>query len=185
MRILSCTFFYDSNEPKSVFLPAFYPDSQRLKNTSRADEGRQGFTLVEVIVSVAVTIIVAVGTLSYQYYGVKHDRSAQAQFTAARISQLILEDWKSNGGDTAYDPTTLGLGFMKPEPAEYGTCLFTLDRQTFYIQLTRNQIDYDSVAGVALIQISVTTRWRKDFTRGGLVSSDPTIVMTTYARPED
>jgi prepilin-type N-terminal cleavage/methylation domain-containing protein len=149
---------------------------------------RTGFTLIEVMVAVAVTIIVALGTLAYQYYGVKFNRIAQAQLAATRIGQLVLEDWKSTGGDPDYDPTTLGLGFTTVEHGETGNCFITIDDQTFYIQLISGTpspnppSNPDPVAGVTLSQIRVITEWRQDYTRGPLVASDPTITLTTYVR---
>ncbi|MGA2094406.1 MAG: prepilin-type N-terminal cleavage/methylation domain-containing protein [Sedimentisphaerales bacterium] len=144
-----------------------------------------GFTLIEVMVAVAVTIIVALGTLSYQYYGVKHDRMATAQLAATRIGQLVLEDWKSTGGDPDYDPTTLGLGFTATGPGETGNCFIILDDQTFYIQLVQSNPPapfHDDVAGITLSQIRVITKWRQDYARGPLVASDHTITLTTYVR---
>jgi prepilin-type N-terminal cleavage/methylation domain-containing protein len=145
----------------------------------------KGFTLVEVMVAVAVTIIVALGTLSYQYYGVRHDRLALAQLAATRLGQLVLEDWKSTGGDPDYDPTTLGLGFTAIGPGETGNCFIVVDSQTFYIQLVQSNPPapyQDAVAGVTLSQIRVITRWRKDFARGAIIASDPAITLTTYVR---
>jgi type II secretory pathway pseudopilin PulG len=152
------------------------------------NDGRRikaGYTLVEIMTAVAVSIIVALGTLNYQYYGVRHDRMAQAQLAATRLGQLVLEDWKSTGGDPDYDPTTLGLGFTAIGPGETGNCFITLDGQTFYILLVQSNPPapyQDTVAGVTLSQIRVITRWRTDFTRGATVASDPTITLTTYVR---
>ena len=81
-----------------------------LTYTSRKKSQRDGFTIVEVMVSVAIIIIVALGTLSFQYYCVKNSRSSEAQATATRLGQLLLEDWKSTGGDPDYDPNSLNLG---------------------------------------------------------------------------
>ena len=134
------------------------------------------------MVSVVITVVLSLGTLCYQYQGVLHSRTAQAQVTATRVAQLLLEDWKSTGGDPDYDPESLGLGFTAPLSGEYGDCKITLDDQTFYIQLGRNDIDHDNVAGVTLREISVTVKWRKDFTQGAVGSSDPTICLTTYVR---
>ena len=63
-----------------------------------------GFNIIEVMLAVSLTSIIAVGTLGYQYFNVKHGRETDAQFMAARVAQLLLEDWKSNGGDADYDP---------------------------------------------------------------------------------
>jgi prepilin-type N-terminal cleavage/methylation domain-containing protein len=154
-----------------------------LPNAGRRIEA--GFTLVEVMVAVAVTIIVALGTLIYQYYSIRHDRMAKAQLAATRLGQLVLEDWKSTGGDPDYDPTTLGIGFTSVGSGETGNCFITLDNQTFYILLVQSNPPapyQDTVAGVTLSQIRVITRWRKNFIRGAIVASDPTITLTTYVR---
>jgi prepilin-type N-terminal cleavage/methylation domain-containing protein len=141
-----------------------------------------GFTLPEVMVSVAITVVLALGTLCYQYQGVKHSRNAQAQVTATRIGQILLEDWKSTRGDADYDPQTLGLGFVATETGEFGDYRIMLDNQTFYMQLEHIDRDYDAVAGITLREISVTVKWRRDFTRGIISSSDPSICLTTYVR---
>jgi hypothetical protein len=138
------------------------------------------------MVSVAIIVIVALGTLCYQYYSVKHSRISQAQVTATRIGQLLLEDWKSTGGALDYDPTSLGLGFTTPSPGELGDYLITLDRQTFFMQLVQQLAPIannpDPVAGVTINQISVTVTWRKDYARGAVSGDDPTITLTTYVR---
>jgi prepilin-type N-terminal cleavage/methylation domain-containing protein len=159
----------------------------RIKTTisNAKREIRAGFTLVEVMLAAAITTIVALGTLGYQYYGVKHDRMAQAQLIATRLGQLVLEDWKSTGGDPDYDPTTIGLGFTTVESGETGNCYITLDSQTFYIQLVQSNPPapyQDTVAGVTLSQIRVITKWRRDFTRGAIIASDASIILTTYVR---
>jgi prepilin-type N-terminal cleavage/methylation domain-containing protein len=145
----------------------------------KTSKSREGFTLVEVMLAVAVTVVVALGTLCYQYYGVQHSRAADAQVTGTRVGQLVLEDWKSTGGDQDYDPAALGLGFTTTSPENY---IITLDNQTFYVQLVRNDIDQDTVAGVTLREIKVLVRWRKDYARGAISGSDPLINLTTYVR---
>ena len=135
------------------------------------------------MVSVAITIVLSLGTLCYQYQGVRHSRIAQAQVTATRVAQLLLEDWKSTGGDPDYDPESLGLGFIATLAGE---CRITLDDQTFYMELVQQLAPIpnnpDPVAGVTINQISVTVKWRKDFTQGAVGSSDPTICLATYVR---
>lgn len=144
--------------------------------------GQSGFTLVEVMVSVAIIVVVALGTLCFQYQGVKHSRTAEAQITATRLGQLLLEDWKSTGGATDYDPVSLGLGFAAPASPNLGYYRITLDNQTFFLQMTQSEIDHDDVAGVRLSQLRVTTKWRRDFTMGVLGIDDQTITLTTYIR---
>jgi prepilin-type N-terminal cleavage/methylation domain-containing protein len=141
-----------------------------------------GFTLTEVMASVAIIVVVAIGTLGYQYNGVKFSRASQAQITGTRLGQIVLEDWKSTGGDADYNPTTLGLGFAETLGTETGNCKITLDSQTFYIEMQLTQIAEDTVAGVKLNQIRVIVRWRKDFTSGAIGGEDPQVTLTTYVR---
>ena len=141
-----------------------------------------GFTLPEVMVAVLITIVLALGTLGYQYQGVKHSRYSQAQITATRIGQILLEDWKSTGGDSNYDPEELGLGFTTPDSGEFGSCVITIDNQSFFMLLEHSDVDQDTVAGVTLRRITVTSKWRRDFTRAAVSSTDPSISLTTYVR---
>jgi type II secretory pathway pseudopilin PulG len=152
-----------------------------MMNNSRKNSRLHGFTIVEVMLSMAIVIIVALGTMSFQYNGAKPARASEAQIAAARLGQLLLEDWKSTGGDPGYDPNTLGLGFTLVTTGNY---TITLDYQTFYIQLQLppQVISTDTVAGVTLQQLSVTVSWRKDYAAGTVSSSDPTLTFTTYVR---
>jgi len=140
------------------------------------------------MVSVAIIIIVALGTLSFQYQSVKLNRSAEAQVTAAYLGQLLLEDWKSTFGDSGYDATSLGLGFVAPTAPETGDYKITLDNQTFYLQKNQQLAPVssgsnpDTVAGITLQQLSVTVSWRKDYSSGAVSSSDPILTFTTFVR---
>jgi len=154
-------------------------------NDSHKNSRLHGFTIVEVMVAVAIVIIVALGTLSFQYNNVRQSRTSEAQTAAARFGQLLLEDWKSQGGDSDYDPNAMGLGFTLVTTNNYR---ITLDNQTFYIQLAQQLAPVtsgsnpDTVAGVTLQQLSVTVSWRKDFGAGTVSSSDPTLTFTTFVR---
>jgi uncharacterized protein (TIGR02598 family) len=156
-----------------------------LKKTVRKVSQCRGFSLIEVMLSMSIVIIVALGTLSFQYQGVRHSRASEAQIAAARIGQLLLEDWKSSGGDTDYAPNSLGLGFTYVSANNY---TISLDYQTFHIQLAQQLATVssgsnpDSVAGVTLQQLTITVSWRKDFGTGTLSSTDPSLVFTTYVR---
>ena len=157
-----------------------------LTYTSRKKSQRDGFTLVEMMISAAIIIIVALGTLSFQYQNVKNSRISEAQVTATRLGQMLLEDWKSTGGDPGYDATSLGLGFLAPTLPATGSYIITLDNQTFYIQMAQQLVPIannpDPVAGVTLQQLSVTVSWRKDYGNGAVSSSDPTLTFTTFVR---
>jgi prepilin-type N-terminal cleavage/methylation domain-containing protein len=157
-----------------------------MMNNLRKNSRIRGFTLVEVMISVAIIIIVALGTLSFQYQSVRHSRIAQAQDTAAYLGQLLLEDWKSTFGDSTYDATSLGLGFVIPTAPETGDYKITLDNQTYYLQKAQQTVNIannpDLVAGITLEQLSVTVKWKKNGGTGAISASDPSLTFTTYVR---
>jgi Tfp pilus assembly protein PilV len=70
-----------------------------------------GLTLIEALIAMTMLTVMVLGALSYQYLAALHSRIARAQVIATRTAQLLLEDWKSTGGSTDYDPSALGLGF--------------------------------------------------------------------------
>ena len=143
---------------------------------------QKGFSLIEVMCAVFIIIIIALGTLCYQYLSIEHDRSSQAQIMGARIGQLLLEDWKSTGGDPDYDPASLQLGFETPNHDEFGNYTISLGNVPFYIQLQFNDVDQDNDAGILLRQIAVTVKWRSNYTRGAIRGADPVITLNTYVR---
>lgn len=139
-------------------------------------------TLVEVMLSVALLAIIAVGTMNYQFYAAKHARMAQAEMAATRIAQLLLEDWKSIGGDKNYDPATLNLGFTTVSETNNPDYMIIDNALPLYVDLAYNDIATDPQAGVTLREISITVRWRRDFSEGVIGSDDPELILTTFTR---
>jgi prepilin-type N-terminal cleavage/methylation domain-containing protein len=146
------------------------------------NERKNGFSLIEVMLAVSLTCVIALGTLGYQYFSIKHSRASDAQFMATRIAQLLIEDWKTANGDTDYDPESLRLGFAAPQAGEYGNYIITLGNVSFFTELQNNDVDHDAVAGVTLRQIAVTVKWRSDYARGAIRGNDPMLTFTTYVR---
>jgi prepilin-type N-terminal cleavage/methylation domain-containing protein len=150
---------------------------------------RKGLTLLEALIAIVIIAVMALGSLSYQYLGAQHIRIADAQLTATRIGQMVLEDWKSRGAASGYDPTTIntaldaaiGAGFTQTT----GYYVITVDGLTLYIDrpLTATVAANDP-AGYAgrLYQIGVTVRWRNDFRADTPTAEDPSLVLTTYSK---
>jgi prepilin-type N-terminal cleavage/methylation domain-containing protein len=143
---------------------------------------RNGFSLIEVMLAVSLTCVIALGTIGYQYLGIKHSRASDAKFMATRIAQLLIEDWKSDSGNIDYDPESLRLGFAAPEAHEYGNYVIILGNIPFFVGLQNSDVDSDAAAGVTLRQIAVTVKWRGDYARGPIRSRDPMLTFTTYVR---
>ncbi|MBN2138930.1 MAG: hypothetical protein JW720_14065 [Sedimentisphaerales bacterium] len=161
-----------------------------------------GVTLAEAMISVVAVAVVALGGLSYEYHAAKHSAIARAQTTATRTVQLLLEDWKSTGGSTEYDPSTLGLGFTPvtlpsdaAASAEAGTTLnstayaIEVDNTPMIMALKYNDIptsDPDDVVRLRQLVVVVTFGKVKDATMrattwlGGIRP----VVLTTYVRAD-
>jgi Tfp pilus assembly protein PilV len=143
---------------------------------------RSGLTLVEVMLAAAVIIVAALGTLCYEYLCVDHVRYARAQMTATRIGQLLIEDWKSTGGDVDYNPEDLNMGFSLPPDVGMGDFMTIVDGLPLYISSDTQDVATDAVAGVTLRRISITIKWKKDFTSGVVDDDDPRVTFNTYVR---
>ena len=71
-------------------------------------------TLLEVAVAIAVLAIASIGAINYQYHATRQGLVARSEITATRVAQLLLEDWKSRGGDETYDPVEIWTWALPP-----------------------------------------------------------------------
>ncbi len=153
------------------------------------------------MVSMAIIAVAAVGTVGYQYHAVKQSRIANAQITATKIAQLVLEDWKSAGAGADYDPAALQLQFTASEAAAadfgFGADLgataqdavydITVDGFPMQVILKYRDVETDAIAQITLRQITVIVKFTDDARPENLTSTslrfyNPGIVLTTYAR---
>jgi Tfp pilus assembly protein PilE len=173
-------------------------------NRARVDRGRYapGLTLVEVMMAAIILVVAAMGTLRCQYYAATHGRIARAQTVAARIAQLLLEDWKSTGGSTEYDPTGLDLGFSEPRtiPSGFTTAeglgsalnnavyAITLDKAPILVMLKYSDVVRDGHAEATLRQLSVVIRFGGTDGKSDQHDADnrladmPPMTLVTYTR---
>jgi prepilin-type N-terminal cleavage/methylation domain-containing protein len=148
----------------------------------------KAFTLVEVMIVIVIVSVMALGSLNYQYYAVKQTQIARAQMVATRITQMLLEDWKSTGGSSTYDPTALGIGFtgtysaITPGGASV-TYHITQDSVPLTIALSSANV-VEGATTLPLLQLTVTVKWRKDFGTGTIGGSDPSLQYTTYVKTD-
>lgn len=168
------------------------------RTTSRRREAQRGghadgLTLVEVMVATVVLVVAALGALHCQYYAAGHGKIARAQVAAARTAQLLIEDWKSTGGSTEYDPSILGLGFSPlaipagfttPEglgaPLNEAVYSITLDGTPMLAMLKYLDVNEDGQAAAALRQLAVVVRFADD-SESRLVEMEP-VTLATYVR---
>jgi len=163
-------------------------------------------TLIEVLVSIIILAIAAVGALNYQYYAVEQAQIARAQCLATRTAQLVLEDWKSTGGAAGYDLSTLGLGFSVPQRipdqweeghgAGLGATLnnsvhtITVDNLPMIVMLIWRDVAQDTSAQVTLRQLTVIVGFGEIDANGNLafpesrLANIPEVALSTYTRVE-
>ncbi|MBP7051170.1 MAG: prepilin-type N-terminal cleavage/methylation domain-containing protein [Phycisphaerae bacterium] len=160
-----------------------------------------GFTLIEQVVAAAILAIAALGALQYEYFAAGHARIAKVQTAAARAAQLLIEDWKSTGGSTEYDPASLEVGFANAGAAPSGFTTatglggtlhdavysITLCDMPMLMMLKYVDVDEDTVADTTLRQLAVIVRYGQTGA-GGITSPDPRfddlppIILATYVR---
>ena len=139
-----------------------------------------GVTLLEVSVAIAVLAVASIGAINYQYHATRQGLLARSEITATRVAQLLLDDWKSRGGDETYDPEDLGLGFAAMQAANWYR--ITVDNLPMAVYLQWTDVEQDVAAGVTLRELRVEFRWRVDRTDGAIRDIDPEYVMTTLVR---
>lgn len=144
---------------------------------------RRGYTLVELLIAMLVLAVAATGTMAYAIYAQRLAMRSQSELTAARIGRLILDNWKKNGGDPAFDLTALQMGFVKqPNSSIYK---ITINQLPMTIELNSQLLENDTQAMVSLRQIEAKIRWRLDRKDDALRPIDPTYTIATYVRKDE
>jgi len=161
-----------------------FPMTAQLK-PDRFGGGRErrqpaGVTLLELVIATLILSIASVGALTYQYHAAKRAHSAQAELTAAQLAQLVIDDWKSTGGDEFYDPADLDLGLE--ELSNSRIYRIRLNDFPMRVGLEHNDVEIDEAAGVTLREIRVVVRWRRDYKDLEPAGDDPVFISTTYVR---
>ena len=101
---------------------------------------REGTTFVEVMIAILVLSVMSVGTLGYQYFAITNVETAKAEWVAVRTGQLVLEDWRSRGAMSGYDPSGLGMGFVQTDD-DGGEYVITVDGVNMYLSLSYGDVD--------------------------------------------
>ncbi|MFC1737774.1 prepilin-type N-terminal cleavage/methylation domain-containing protein [Planctomycetota bacterium] len=123
------------------------------------------FTLVEVMVAMAILAIAVLGAMGFRYYSALDARKADVQNYAARVSSLLLESWKGLGGLERFDPVeTFGEDFIvsesdlvPPAPSGFtklGGYQIEFYRTTYYVTLS-----YKEAALSIPRALNVSTSW--------------------------
>ncbi|MHC4259093.1 MAG: prepilin-type N-terminal cleavage/methylation domain-containing protein [Planctomycetota bacterium] len=67
---------------------------------------RTGLTMIEIMVTIAVLLIVVVGTSAFRYHAVLGARQGEARTTAARMAQMLCESWRGASDPNTFNPVT-------------------------------------------------------------------------------
>ena len=146
----------------------------------RNRQSRAGVTLLDGAVAIAILAIASIGAINYQYHATRQGLVARAEMTATRVAQLLLEDWKSRGGDETYDPVELDMGFAAMQAADWYR--IKVDNLPMSVHLQWKDVEQDVAACVTLRELRVEFRWRVDRADGAIRDIDPEYVMTTLVR---
>ncbi len=153
-------------------------------------------SLTEVVVAMTILAIATLGGVGYQYYAARHSRIARAEIIGTRTAQLLLEDWKSTGGSTSYNPSSLGLGFSSAlsipaywsegeevgaaNPLNNAVYAITVDNVPMQVMLQWEDVDSDTIAKVTLRELSVTVRFVGTSENADESEYIPPVILTTY-----
>ena len=145
----------------------------------------RGVGLVELIVTMFLLTIASVGALTYQYHAVRRSALTKAEIAAAQLGRLMIEDWKSLGGETEYDPSDLDLD-IESAAREESVYTTTLNGIPMWITLWHQDRDVDTTAGITLREIRVTIQWKNDHSDGRpSLDLDPSYITATYVRRDE
>lgn len=134
-----------------------------------------GFSLMEVIIAMAILTVTVSGVFSCEFFVVKNAKQARAEMLATRTAQLLLEDWKAYGGKSDYDPAAMNSGITDAGSGKY---LTIVDNLPIYFSLSSN--DVSTWGNTTLRQISVNAGWRSDFSQQLPGNDDCWYSLTTY-----
>ena len=166
---------------------AFY-EARRTKMVPKTSKirRRRGFSLVSVMIAMAILLAALIGTSNFRYYSALDAQKAAAKITASRIGLMLCENWRGLGGTETYDPATyLGTaltitpstGPAKPEDFTLlGSYTVTLNGANYYITLSWKDVS----TGLRALNTIVTWAQREQET-SSLNDADKSFKLTTYA----
>ena len=143
-------------------------------------QSARAFSLIEVVITIGILSVMALGAMSYQYYAIRQVKRAGVKMAATRLGMLVLENWRMQGGGEYYDPTILDQTAWKVPNREI--YVFTVEGTTFYLEMSASDIQSYEETGVTLRELSVSTTWRNDSAEGLPRDDDPVSTFTTMVR---
>ena len=146
---------------------------------------RRGFSLVSVMIAIAILLAALIGTSNFRYYSALDAKKAAAKITASRIGLMLCENWRGLGGIETYDPAaylgsdlTITASSGPSEPTDFtllGSYTVTVNGANFYITLSWKDVS----AGLRALNIIVAWAQREQGT-SSLNDADKSFKLTTY-----
>ena len=147
---------------------------------------RRGFSLVSVMIAIAILLAALIGTSNFRYYSALDAKKAAAKITASRIGLMLCENWRGLGGIETYDPAaylgsdlTITASSGPAEPTDFtllGSYTVTVNGANFYITLSWKDVS----AGLRALNVIVA--WaQRDQGSSSLNDVDNSFKLTTYA----
>jgi prepilin-type N-terminal cleavage/methylation domain-containing protein len=160
------------------------------KKDRRVTRQRRGFSLTEVMISILIVMVLATGAMGYQYNSTRDVKISEVQASAARIAMLLLEGWKGQQGDMAFDPVVVFGDEMTiqtaPGPSvpdnSSGIPLTLLDsyevalRGVYYFVT----LSYEASSASEPMLLNATVAWRGDYTQNALEGDERFVRYSTF-----
>ena len=147
---------------------------------------RRGFSLVSIMIAIAILLAALIGTSNFRYYSALDAKKAAAKITASRIGLMLCENWRGLGGIETYDPAaylgsdlTITASSGPAEPTDFtllGSYTVTVNGANFYITLSWKDVS----AGLRALNIIVAWAQRSQGV-SSLNDADKSFKLTTYA----
>ena len=147
-----------------------------------------GLTLIEIMVSILIMAIVALGAMGYRYYTTIDTIKAEKQIAAARIALLLCESWRGVQGRSTYDPVAnyqsdISISGSSQGPSVPGG----LTSLSSYKILSEDTSYYATLAwkdvSSGIRELNVAVEWDQRMNGTGLYSEiDKSYSLTTYIK---
>jgi prepilin-type N-terminal cleavage/methylation domain-containing protein len=147
---------------------------------------RKGFSLVEVMASVAILIVAVIGTSGFRYYTALQERQAAKQIASARIALTLCESWRGMKGLATFNPAaslstvmTIQAGSGPATPAGFtslGGYEVQADGANYYARLSWQDINTD------LRAMNVIVAWSQTNDQAEFGDTDKSFALTTYTQ---
>jgi len=129
-------------------------ENQKLK--SKNQKSNQGFTLVEVLITIFILAVAVVGTLAMFPVGLQVEKSAKMTNIASHLAQAKMEEIVSK----SYEEISPGVSI---EPYGFDSDFLSYQRETKIDYVDPNQDLESSTDDLGIKKIEITVSWKSPF----------------------